>query len=173
MITIVSATHRPHSNTRKIAEAYLEVAEGKGIEVQLLTLEDIPADMLFSDHFGKRSKKFQQLLEKYILPVEKLVMIVPEYNGSFPGVLKAFIDALGHDQLAGKKVALVGVATGRGGNTRGMDHLVGIFHYLKVDVFYDKVPVSQVKSQLDSDGKLADKYTKIMLGNQLEGFLSF
>lgn len=173
MITLISATHRPGSNTLKVAKAYLEVAENKGVEMQLLSLEDIPHDLLFSDHFGKRSEKFQQLLERYILPVQKLVIVVPEYNGSFPGVLKVFIDAMKHEQLAGKKIALVGVATGRGGNTRGMDHLVGIFHYLKADVYFDKVPVSQVRSQLDAEGKLNDVYTLKMFENQLEGFMGF
>lgn len=173
MITLISATHRSGSNTRKVAEAYFEVAESKGIPMQLFSLEELPRDLLFSDHFGKRSEKFQQLLDEYILPVEKLVFVVPEYNGSFPGVLKAFIDAMSHELMAGKKVALVGVATGRGGNTRGMDHLVSIFHYLKVDVYYDKVPVSQVRSQLDAEGKLTDKYTLMMFENQLEGFVKF
>jgi NAD(P)H-dependent FMN reductase len=173
MITLISATHRHGSNTLKVAESYLKVAENKGVPMQLLTLEELPHDLLFSDHFGKRSEKFQQILNKYILPVEKMVLVVPEYNGSFPGILKAFIDAMSQDQLAGKKVALVGVATGRGGNTRGMDHLVGIFHYLKAAVYYDKVPVSQVKLQLDEQGRFADKYSLIMFENQLEGFVKY
>lgn len=173
MVTLISGTHRPGSNTLKIAEAYRQIAEVKQVEMRLFSLEELPQDFLFNDYFGKRSEKFQQLLDSYILPAKRLIMVVPEYNGSFPGVLKAFIDALPHDMLAGKKAALVGVATGRGGNTRGMDHLVGILHYLKVNVYYDKVPVSQVRQKLDREGKLIDEYTLSLLEFQLEGFMNF
>jgi chromate reductase, NAD(P)H dehydrogenase (quinone) len=173
MITLISGTHRPGSNTRKIAEAYLQMAEKKGIELGLFSLEELPRDFLFSDYFGSRSEKFQQLLDRFILPAQRIVMVVPEYNGSFPGVLKAFIDALPQEMLAGKKVALVGVATGRGGNTRGMDHLVGILHYLKVNVYHDKVPVSQVIEKIDSQGRLNDEFTLKAIEGQVEGFLRF
>jgi chromate reductase, NAD(P)H dehydrogenase (quinone) len=67
----------------------------------------------------------------------------------------------------------VGVATGRGGNMRGMDHLVGIFHYLRSDVYFDKIPVSQVHHQLDDEGQLTDPYTLSMFGNQLDGFVKY
>ena len=173
MITLISGTHRPGSNTRKIAEAYAQMAGKKGVEIDMFSLEELPRDFLFSDYFGNRSEKFQQLLDRYILRADRIVMIVPEYNGSFPGVLKAFIDALPYDMLAGKKVALVGVATGRGGNARGMDHLVGILHYLKVNVYFDKIPVSMVRHKLDEQGRLNDEYTLKMFGEQIEGFISF
>lgn len=173
MITLISGTHRPGSNTFKVAEAYMQIVETKRVDGKLFSLEELPHDFLFSDYFGKRSEKFQQLLDHYILPANRLIMIVPEYNGSFPGVLKAFIDALPHDMLAGKKTALVGVATGRGGNTRGMDHLVGVLHYLKVNVYYDKIPISQVRQKLDEEGKMRDKEVLKMLEWQLEEFLSF
>ena len=173
MITLISGTHRPGSNTRKVTEVYLQVAEQKGVDVQLFSLEELPHDFLFSDYFGQRTEKFQQLLDRYIIPVQKLVMVVPEYNGSFPGILKAFIDALPHDMLAGKKVALVGVATGRGGNTRGMDHLVGILHYLKVNVYFDKIPVSQVRQKFDEQGRVNDEYMLRMFAEQVEGFMRF
>lgn len=173
MITLVSSTHRTGSNTRKVAGAYLQVAEKLGIELDLFSLEDLPHDFLFTDYFGKRSENFQQLLEKHIIRPDKLIFVVPEYNGSFPGILKAFIDALPPDQLAGKKVALVGVATGRGGNTRGMDQLVGVFHYLKVNVFFDKVPVSQVTSKFDAGGRFTDDFTLKQFEAQLKGFIDF
>lgn len=173
MITLVSATHRPGSNTRKVAGAYLQAAEKLGIKMDIFSLEELPADFLFSDYFGRRSEKFQQLLEKHILHADKLIFVVPEYNGSFPGILKAFIDALPPGLFAGKKVALVGVATGRGGNTRGMDQLAGVFHYLKVNVYYDMVPVSQVTSKFDAIGRFTDDFTLQQFESQLKGFMAF
>ncbi len=45
MITVVSGTNRPGSNTRKIAVLIQEMLEGAGEEVALLDLADLPAEI--------------------------------------------------------------------------------------------------------------------------------
>jgi NAD(P)H-dependent FMN reductase len=100
-----------------------------------------------------RDSTYKELLKKYIYAADKLIIISPEYNGSFPGILKLFIDTMPHKALDGKKIALTGVATGRGGNLRGLDHLTGILHYLNAHVMPFKLPISGVAA-LISDGKV-------------------
>src|SRR3982751_2253778 len=109
-ITIISATNRPHSSTFKIAVFYAQLIEKQGIKTKILSLEKLSPDLQFMDLYGKQSEKFQQLLQEYIIPIEKFVFIVPEYNGSFPGILKLFIDAIHPDLNRGKKAALVGIS---------------------------------------------------------------
>src|SRR5438105_12970840 len=120
MITIISATNRPESNTLKVATYYAQLMEKQGVIPKLLSLEKVPADITFSELFNNRSSAFQEILDEYIIPAKKFVIISPEYNGSFPGILKTFIDAIHPDINRGKKAALVGVSTGRAGNLRGM-----------------------------------------------------
>src|SRR5690606_40758391 len=55
-------------------------------------LEDLPADLLVSDLYGARSEAFTRILDQ-IGESRKIIFIIPEYNGSFPGVLKLFMDA--------------------------------------------------------------------------------
>ncbi|HET8962781.1 MAG TPA: NAD(P)H-dependent oxidoreductase, partial [Chitinophagales bacterium] len=141
MITVISATNRSHSNTEKIARFYVQLMEKQGVVPKLFSLEQLSPDMEFIDLYGKHSLKFQQLLDEYIIPAEKFVFIVPEYNGSFPGILKLFIDAVHPDLNRGKKSALVGVSAGRAGNLRGLDHLTGVLHYLGIHVHPNKIPV--------------------------------
>ena len=93
MITIISATNRPNSSTLKVAKNYAQLMEKQGVESKILSLESLPVDFIFTDMYGKRSENFQQLLDKYIIPAQKFVIIVPEYNGSYAGILKTFIDA--------------------------------------------------------------------------------
>jgi chromate reductase, NAD(P)H dehydrogenase (quinone) len=173
MITIISATNRPGSSTSKVALNYLQLIEKQGVTAKILSLEKLTADLNFMDLYGKRSEKFQQLLEEYIIPAEKFVFIVPEYNGSFPGILKLFIDAIHPDVNRGKKAALVGVASGRAGNLRGLDHLTGVLHYLGIYVHPNKLPVSSILTLLDEQGKIKDENTIKVLEKQIVEFLKW
>lgn len=159
MITIISATNRPNSNTLKIAREYAQLMEKQGVKSKLFSFESLPADLIVTDLYSKRSENFQQLLEEFIIPAQKFVFIIPEYNGSFPGVLKTFIDAIHPDINRGKKVAMVGVSSGRAGNLRGMDHMTGILNYLGMFVHPNKLPVSGILNLLDERGDLKDEIT--------------
>lgn len=173
MYTIISATHRPGSNTLRIAEIYLQMLQDQGIEAELLSLEDLPHDFIFTDSFGKRSERFQQIIDHYILPAEKFILVAPEYNGGMPGILNAFIDAVNPDPFRDKKVALVGVSSGRGGNMRGMEHLSNCLHYLGVFVYPGHVPLSRVLTMLDGKVKEEKEYLQQALSKQIEGFVKY
>lgn len=173
MITIISATNRPNSNTQKVALFYAQLMEKQGLVPKLFSLEQLSPDTKFIDLYGKQSDTFQQLLEEYIIPAEKFVFIVPEYNGSFPGILKLFIDAIHPDINRNKKAALVGVSSGRAGNLRGMDHLTGVLHYLGIHVHPNKLPISSVLGLLDEQGKIKDEGTIKALDKQIKEFITW
>jgi NAD(P)H-dependent FMN reductase len=173
MYTIISATHRPGSNTLKIARQYLHLLKEQGVDAQVLSLEDLPHDFIFSDTFGARSERFQQIIDKYLVPVQKFILVAPEYNGGMPGILTAFIDAAGPESFKGKKVALVGVAAGRGGNSRGMDQQSNRFHYLGVHVYHHLVAISEVLSHLNEKGELKTEAILSNLKKQAEGFVVY
>lgn len=170
MITIISATNRPHSSTLKVSKKYLQLMEKQGVTCQLLSLEDVPVDIAFNEVFNKRSTRFQQLLDQYVIGVQKFIVIAPEYNGSYPGILKIFLDAIHPDINRGKKVALVGVASGRAGNLRGMDHLTGVLNYLGMHVHPNKLPISSVLGLINESGDLADLNTLKVLEKQISDF---
>ena len=167
MITIISATNRPNSNTLKVAKNYAQLMEKQGIESEILSLESLPADFIFTEMYGKRSENFQQLLNKYIVPAQKFVIIVPEYNGSYAGILKTFIDSINPEVNRGKKVVLVGVSSGRAGNLRGMDHLTSVLHHLGMHVHPNKLPISAVLTLLDENGNFKDENTIKALDKQI------
>lgn len=173
MITIISATNRPNSNTLKIATNYAQLLENQGVDSKVLTLESLPVNFISSDLYNNRSEAFQKLLNEYIIPVQKFVVISPEYNGSFPGVLKVFLDAFPPELNRGKKVALVGVSSGRGGNIRGMEHLTGIFNYLGLHVHHHKLAISNVLSLLDDNGTIKDEKTIHFLNKHISDLIKW
>jgi NAD(P)H-dependent FMN reductase len=168
MITIISATNRPNSNTLKVALHYSQLMGKQQLKHKLLSLENVPSDIAFTELFGNRSEKFQQLLDAFIIPVQKFVIIAPEYNGSYPGILKTFFDAIPPEVNRNKKVALIGVSSGRAGNLRGMEHLTGVLNYLGMHVHPNKQPISSVLTLLNESGNIKDENTIKVLQKHID-----
>jgi len=164
MVTIISGTNRKHSNTSKIAREYQLILREKGIEAGLLSLEDL--DLL------NYNTIFENIENEVLIPTTHFIIISPEYNGSFPGVLKLLFDTSGsHELWFHKKALLTGVASGRAGNLRGMDHLADVLNYLKITVHPNKLPISVVNTVVGSDGKIIDKNTLNAINQQLYEFI--
>jgi len=157
----------------KVAKHYSQLLEKQGVNSKLLSLENLPYDIAFNELFNRRSENFQQLLEEFIIPAKKFVFVAPEYNGSFPGILKVFLDCIHPDINRGKKAVLVGVSSGRGGNIRGMEHLTSILHYLGIHVHPNKIPVSSVMALFDENGILKDEATIKVLEKQLMDLVNY
>lgn len=173
MITIICATNRPKNQTLKVVSTYERLLKEAGEEPVIFRMDELPNDFIVSDLFGERSTAVDALLKGKIEPAQRLIIIAPEYNGSYPGIFKTFLDGVDPAVWVGKKAALVGVATGRAGNLRGMDHLTGVLHYLKLEVFSNKVPISRLHALLDEDDNIVDDETLKVLKTQLDGFLKF
>ena len=92
MVTIISTTNRPGSSTLKLAQYYQKKLHEKGVESNLFSLIELPANLIQTDLYGKRSDEFQKI-QDIMTQTQKFLFIIPEYNGCFPGVLKVFIDA--------------------------------------------------------------------------------
>lgn len=170
-ITIISATNRPGSNTEKVARHYASVLKDNTAGVLFLSLDQLPPSII-QDTYGERSVATSQLIATYIEPASAFIFVLPEYNGSFPGVLKVLLDAVHPIYWADKDACLVGVSTGRAGNLRGMEHLTNILHYLKMHVYHNKLPISKVDTLFSGD-TLHDEETRRVIREQVEGFLKF
>jgi chromate reductase len=153
---IISGTNRPKSNSLKVSEAYCEELLNMGESCNLLNLEDLPRDFVFSDAYGERSEEMQRWIDDLIQPTTHFVFIVAEYNGSFPGILKAFIDCLPPSVFHYKKASLIGLSSGHSGALRAQDQLTSILNYLKVNVHYSKPKFSGIDRMLNEDGALND-----------------
>src|SRR5690606_32522526 len=145
--TIISGTNRKDSMTIKVAELYFKLLTARTTDVKLLTLE--------TNNIWEKGPVLKQAEQECLIPSEKFVFVIPEYNGSFPGVLKMMIDNSDIKKCWWhKKAMMVGVADGRAGNLRGMEHMTGILHYLKMSVLYNKVPLSRINEEIDTEGNI-------------------
>ncbi|MDN3586735.1 NAD(P)H-dependent oxidoreductase [Pedobacter aquatilis] len=173
MITIIAATNRPNSNTLKVAKYYQSELLNKGLSANIFSLEHLPADVLNTDMYGKRSAEFQQI-QDLISNTEKFIFVMPEYNGSYPGVLKILIDASNFpDSFYDKKGALVGISSGKYGNIRGVEHFTGVCHYIHLNVLPLRLHIPNIKTELDADGKLIKDDTIKFVNEQIDKFIKF
>ena len=174
MITIISGTNSDNSNSLKLASIYDQYLKEKGVECQLLDLREMPTDIISPTMYHKRPASFEVFQEKYLVPAEKFVVVLPEYNGGIPGIFKLMLDISDLERCYyGKKACLTGISSGRAGNARGLDTLTNIFHYLKVDVFRVKLPVSRIYTLLDEDRSFTHQPTVDLMKEQMDGFLGF
>ncbi len=164
MITIISGTDRKNSITRDVALEYRRMLTERGEKATVLLLDE--TDMTHRNGF------FEKVEKEMLIPAEKFIIISPEYNGSYPGILKLMID---HSDVKKvwwhKPVLLTGVSTGRAGNLRGMDHLTGSLLHMKMRVHHNRLPISSV-DKLMKDGKFADEKTIGVIQHQLDEFLA-
>jgi NAD(P)H-dependent FMN reductase len=165
MLTIVSGTNRPNSLTSRFSKAYFELLKQRGKEVQMLDLSNLPSEALSTDIYDKGNKpeSIVALQNQFFTNTSKFVFIFPEYNGSIPGILKLLIDVLDPKvAFGGKKAGMIGIATGRQGNLRGMDHLTGMLHHMNVTVMPFLLPVSKAHLEIDSTDVIAEATLKVL-----------
>ncbi|MEN9570509.1 MAG: hypothetical protein RL172_1740 [Bacteroidota bacterium] len=166
MYTIVAGTNRQGSNTLKVARQYQKFLQQKGVDAHLLSLEDV--------NLYARDAAFSQLEKDIIGPTTHFIFIAPEYNGSFPGVLKMLFDTSSSNTIWWhKKALLTGVSTGRAGNVRGLEHLAGVLNYLKITVCPNLLPISVVNKLMDEQGQFTDAASIEVINKQLDEFISW
>ena len=173
MITIIAGTNRKESNTLKLANYYHNALNQRGISSEVISLTDLPDDFIATDLYGKRSDAFKPVAEKVIAST-KFLFVVPEYNGSFPGVLKTFIDGcLFPDSFYAKKAALVGLSSGKYGNVRGIEHFTGICHYIHLHVMPLRLHIPAIDKEFDQHGNLFKEDTLRFVNQQIEQLIAF
>ena len=123
MICLISGTNRPQSQTLRVTKILNQLYQDKGADTHLLDLNQLPAELFRPESYDKKPASFESF-SKTVLDSEGLVVVTPEYNGSFPGVLKLFIDMLKFPESFEKRpVAFVGLAAGMWGALRSVEQL--------------------------------------------------
>ena len=173
MITIIAGTNRPNSNTLKVAKFYQNQLAEKGLKTELLDLKDLPETLIGTDLYGKRSEAFAKIQE-LVTNTSKFLFVIPEYNGSFPGVLKTFIDACSFpESFYDKKACLVGISSGKYGNIRGIEHFNGVCAYLHLNVMPLRLHISDIKTELNENAQLTKEDTLKFVNQQIDKFTAY
>ncbi len=128
-----------------------EVAMRPGVATELI---DVATLQIPTDDAGESAKnaEFAETMNR----ADALVLVVPEYNHGYPGLLKHVLDTNLHEYIH-KAVGVAGVSAGIFGGARAIQNLIPVLRELGlVTIFWD-VNFTSVHSRFDEDGNLLDE----------------
>lgn len=173
-IAIVIGTNRPNSLSLKLGMFYKHLLEDLSVTVKIIDLAELPTDFAFGALYQNQGKNADfNVFQSQMDSTTKFIFIVPEYNGSFPGVLKTFFDGLRYpDTMKNKKVALVGLSAGVLGNAVGLGHLSDILSYMGANVLGLRMKLGSLHANFEN-GKVSNEVYLGFIRNQIDLFLKF
>lgn len=173
-ILIISGTNRPDSNAMRVARVLkAHYGAGGGAKADILSLTELPKEVFDGSAYATKPQGMVAIQQR-VLDAAGLHVVTPEYNGSFPGVLKYFIDMLKFpESFERKPVAFTGEAAGVWGALRSVEQLQMIFGYRNAHVYPERVFIPGVGNKFGGDGQLVDAEIDARLAAQAQGFALF
>jgi NAD(P)H-dependent FMN reductase len=151
-IPVILGTTRKGRASEMVARFVLkEIEQREGVETELI---DIRALSFPTDDAGETIKdaKFSASVAR----ADALVIVVPEYNHGYPGMLKHALDTNLKEYIH-KAVGICGVSAGGFGGTRVIQNLLPVMRELGlVTIFWDG-NFSGAQKLFDARGKLLDE----------------
>ncbi|HYO92809.1 MAG TPA: NADPH-dependent FMN reductase [Pyrinomonadaceae bacterium] len=151
-IPVILGTARQGRASELVANFVLgEVAKRDNVETELI---DIRRLRLTTEDAGEAIKDAH--FSASINRADALVIVVPEYNHGYPGLLKHALDTNLKEYIH-KAVGLCGVSAGGFGGTRVIQNMLPVMRELGlVTIFWDG-NFSGARKLFDEDGKLLDE----------------
>ncbi len=151
-IPVILGTVRKGRASENVAKfVFDQVKKREGVETELIDIRELnfPAD-----DAGEQIKdaKFSAACER----ADGLVIVTPEYNHAFPGMLKHALDSNLKEYIH-KAVGVCGVSAGGFGGTRGVQSLLPVLRELGlVTIFWDG-NFSGAQQLFDEAGNMKDR----------------
>jgi len=172
-VGIVVGSNRKGALSQKLGKQLESIYQSRAESVDLIDLADMAPDFLAADAYRKPTDAVRDLVQRF-LSCDAVVFVVPEYNGSFPGALKLYIDMFPYPQGFEKRpCAYVGLAAGEFRGLRAVEHLQQVAGYRNAHNFARRVFIGQSYTQFTDDGELHDEELQQRMEVQADGFLVF
>jgi len=176
-IMAIAGSLRQNSYNRQLAIEAGKVL-GDRVDFELLEYGDVP---LMNQDIEYPAPDAVKRVRGIIKSSDGVWFFSPEYNHSFPGVLKNLIDWLSRpvsenepQVLAGKPAAVSGITPGMSGTGIAQDHLVTLISFLNMKVMNQpRLTIPNAMQQVDDGGQLTLSSSASLLEKQAEAFLLF
>ena len=155
-IPVILGTVRKGRASENVAKFVFEqVKQREGVETELIDIRELNFP---GDDAGEQIKdpRFSATCAR----ADGLVLVTPEYNRGYPGMLKHVLDSNLKEYIH-KAVGVCGVSAGGFGGTRVIENLLPVLRELGlVTIFWDG-NFSGAQKLFDSDGKIIDEPTHV------------
>ena len=151
-IPIILGTSRRGRRSENVARFVFEQTRKRaGVETELIDVCSLPMKL---DDAGEQMKdpKFSATINR----CDGLIIVTPEYNHGYPGILKHALD-MNLEEYIHKAVGICGVSAGSFGGVRAIEALLPVMRELGlVTIFWD-VNFGDVAKLFDDQGNLLDQ----------------
>jgi NAD(P)H-dependent FMN reductase len=174
-ILVVCSTNREGALSRMLANLAVACYNSiDGVEAEILDMSDLGADFLDPKAYKEPSDAVTAVVQRF-LACDGAAFIVPEYNGSYPGILKLFVDMLPYPEGFDKRpCSFIGLAAGQFKGLRAVEHFEQVAGYRNAYNYPRRIFIGDSYKQFDfKTGKLNDEELSNRLQQQAEGFVSF
>lgn len=173
-IGVVVGSLRKDSFNHKLALALAALAP-EGFVFEHLRIDDLP--LYNQDDDGNQAASVKRLKSE-LAACQGLLFVTPEYNRSFPGVLKNAIDhasrPYGQSAWGGKPAGVIGVSVGAIGTALAQQHLRNVLAYLDVPTLGQPEAFIQAKDDLfDDKGHIGNEGTKKFLQGWVDKYVAW
>ncbi len=171
-VVVVCGTNREGALSRLLSAEVAECYKQQGVSVDVIDMNELPADALLPTAYKEQTPAVKKLVERF-LASDGAHFVIPEYNGSYPGVVKLFVDMLPYPEgFDSRPCAFVGLAAGQFRSLRAVEHFQQVAGYRNAHIFPRRIFIGDSFKQF-VDGKLSDDELSDRLKKQVEGFLAF
>jgi NAD(P)H-dependent FMN reductase len=150
-IPVVLGTARQGRASEHVARfVHGELRKRAGVESELVDIRGLNVSV--SDEGGAaRDERFSELAAR----ADAFVLVVPEYNHGYPGLLKHALDT-NLKEYVHKAVGVCGVSAGPFGGTRVIENLLPVLRELGLVAIFWDVNFSSVRNAFDAEGNLKE-----------------
>ena len=153
-IPVILGTVRKGRASENVAKFVFEqVKQREGVESELIDIGELKFP---GDDAGEqiKDKRFSETCER----ADGMVLVVPEYNHAYPGMLKHVLDSNLKEYIH-KAVGICGVSAGGFGGTRVIQSLLPVLRELGlITIFWDG-NFSGAQALFDEAGNMTDRDT--------------
>ena len=156
-LPVLLGTNRKLRESIKVANWLVKEIEGRDeIATKLFDAADFA---LPQDDYGTEISHLFPEWRDSMIKADGLIIVTPEYNHGYPGVLKSVLDLLLKEYIH-KAVGLVGVSAQVWGGTRVVEALLHPMRELGLAVTFTDLNFPQVQEKFDEKGELLDNSYK-------------
>lgn len=172
-IAIISGTDRPNSYALKVSNYIQREITKLGYDAIVIDLQEFPIVDVAGGRYGDEIESIKTY-NKPILESDGMLFVVPEYNGSFPGILKLFIDYLPFPSaFKNVPIAFVGEAGGAFGALRAVEQLQMVAAYRMAFQYPERVFINRVKDNFDVETGPKIPLQNELMQSMIKGFAEF
>ena len=155
-IPVILGTTRKGRTSENVARfVFGEVQKRPGVETELIDIRELKFPI---DDAGEAIK--DNAFSNMIMRADGLILVTPEYNHGYPGLLKHVLDSNLKEYIH-KAVGVCAVSAGGFGGTRVIENLLPVLRELGlVTIFWDG-NFSGAQKLFDANGKILDEATHV------------